>query len=242
MARIITRKIALIITALIIGGGAIAFAMTSQPQQQSTANAAPSGVEDVVASDVGFLNYDMVLGDRDAPVEIIEYAAISCSHCAHFHSDVMPDLKKKYLDTGKVRLIYRNFIFNDPFDVYASTLTRCVSEENFFPTVKTFFDYQKVWHKREQLPQVFETGGRDAVIKFAQDEVTRIAGMSGISPAEAKSCFENEGVISYLLQIRQEAVEKHGVNSTPTLIVNGRKIAGHEMADIDRAIAEALKP
>ncbi|VAX03128.1 Periplasmic thiol:disulfide interchange protein DsbA [hydrothermal vent metagenome] len=243
MAVKITKKIALLLAVLVIGGGVFTASMILQPQNQTSANADSEKLSNPEPSNsdmtpVSFLNYDMVMGHKNAPIEIIEYAAISCSHCAYFHADVLPLLKEKYIDTGKVKLVYRNFIFDNPFDVFASSLTRCTTEENFFPAVKTYFEFQKVWVNNQELKRIYEAEGHEAAIKYAQGEVAKIGKMSGMSLADAQKCFDNGGVIDYLLKIRQEAVEKYQVNSTPTLIINGKKIEGHHLEDLERAIAE----
>jgi len=254
MAQKTIKKITLLVALLILGGGAVAFAMMAGPEEEIRASGAGNAIaasntalneaqnnikRDGDNGPMTFLDYDMVMGDKDAPIEIIEYAAISCSHCAHFHSDVIPALKQKYLDTGKAKLIYRNFIFENPFDVFAATLTRCTSEQNFFPAVKTYFDYQKVWNNIPELQRIFKADGREAALKYAQGEVAKIGEMTGIPLADAQRCFADEGVINYLLKIRQTAIEQYQVNSTPTLIVNGKKVEGHQLADLEKAIEEA---
>ncbi len=244
----ITKKVIFLIAAVVIGGGAIAFGMMAQPDDQVTANATSDTktdesevkVSEAVSTD-GFLNRDMVVGDKDAPIEIIEYAAISCSHCAHFHADILPKLKKKYLDTGKAKLVYRNFIFDNPFDAYASALTRCVSEEKFFPTVKTFFDYQNVWFKGEEMMKIFEKDGREAAINFAKSEVMKTGKMAGITNEEAKKCMTDNKVLNYLLTLRAHAVEKYKITGTPTIIVNGKALDNYDFETIDKAIGEATK-
>lgn len=239
---------------IVIGVGAYALTKNQEPaplvidlspevmdeggQKQDQAEAGTTGV-DVTAGP--FLDYDIVIGDKDAPVEIIEYAAISCSHCATFHSDVYPLLKEKYLDTGKARLVYRNFIFDNPFDVFAASLTRCVAEENFLPTLKTYFDTQRQWNKLSDLKRIFEAEGKAAAIKYAQGEVAEIGATAGISAEDARACFDNKAVVSYLLKIRQEAVEIYGVESTPTIIVGGQKLDRHDMAALEQAIEGATK-
>jgi len=239
------KKITLLLAILIIGAGGLAIALLAPADRLIAADAAAvpeTASQDVSAGgEAGFLDYDMVIGDRDAPVEIIEYAAISCSHCAHFHQDVLPELKKKYLDTGKARLVYRNFIFDNPFDVYASLLTRCATRENFFSTVKTYFDYQKAWLKVAEMQQVYQADGRDAAIIFAQAEVAKIAKMAGMSDEDVRQCYDNQQAINYLLQIRKTAVETYGVNSTPTLIVGGKKVESNDLVTLEKAIAEAGK-
>ncbi|PHZ85634.1 hypothetical protein CRD36_02805 [Paremcibacter congregatus] len=245
MAKMISKKIALLIAALVIGGGALMVSMMAQPEDQVMANAEPetkaaaSIAPAADTTDVGFLNYDMVLGDPDAPIEIIEYAAISCPHCAHFHADVLPDLKKKYIDTGKAKLIYRNFIFDNPFDVYASIMTRCVAKDKFFPTVKTYFEYQKVWMKGKEMMNIYETEGRDAAIAFSRQEVAKVGKMAGITEDQANACFANEEVVTYLLNVRQTAVQQYNVNSTPTLIVGGKAVEGHDFESLAVAIDKA---
>lgn len=248
-------KIPLILTGIIvIGVGAYALTMTQEPAPQ-VADLSPEVMDQAVdqqgqakgdatepENTAGpFLDYDIIIGDKDAPVEIIEYAAISCSHCATFHSDVYPLLKEKYLNTGKARLVYRNFVFDNPFDVFAASLTRCVPEENFLPTLETYFENQQQWNRLSDLKRIFEAEGKAAAIKFAQGEVARVGAIAGINAEDARACFNNKAVISYLLKIRQEAVEKYDVQSTPTIIVGGKKLDRHDMAALEMAIEGAAQ-
>ncbi|PCI34300.1 MAG: hypothetical protein COB54_00460 [Alphaproteobacteria bacterium] len=235
---------------IVLGVGAYWLTQKQEPAPQvidlspeSAGEGADAGTGTIVSENtVGpFLDYDIVIGDKDAPVEIIEYAAISCSHCATFHSDVYPLLKEKYLDTGKARLVYRNFIFDNPFDVFAASLTRCVAEENFLPTLETYFDSQHQWNKLSDLKRIFEADGKAAAIKFAQGEVAGVGVTAGISAEDARACFNNKAVVSYLLKVRQEAVVKYDVQSTPTIIVGGKKLDRHDMAALERAIEGATK-
>lgn len=230
----------LVIAALLIGGGGFAVSMMTQSPEQVTANvavetAAPSGEK----TDAGFLNYDIIIGDKNAPIEIIEYAAISCPHCANFHEDVYPALKKKYLDTGKAKLVYRNFIFDNPFDVFAASQTRCVSEAKFLPTIEAYFNSQRVWNNIPELRRLLKEKGRDEALMFAQAEVAKIGVLVGISGDQAQACYDNDAVIGYLIKVREDAVAKYKVNSTPTIIVNGKKLEGNDMAAIESAIAAA---
>ncbi len=244
-----TSKSTMLIAVIIIIGGGIYFANERQKSEiQTTNDVAQAQSEKMVVkiqpaeiSEAGFLDYDIIIGDKEAPVEIIEYAAITCPHCANFHADIYPQLKEKFLDTGRAKLVYRNFIFDNPFDVFAATLTRCVPEENFLPTVEAFFHDQRDWNKLSELKRIFESDGRNAAIKFAQGEVTRVGGQAGISTAGAQKCFDNKEVLNYLLKVRQEAVETYQVNSTPTVIVNGIKMGQGDIASLEKAIEAAEK-
>lgn len=229
---LITRNIMLIAAAFILGGGGFAYAENAgqEPVVKAEAN-----------SEIAFLNYDMVIGDKNAPVEIIEYAAISCPHCATFHKDVLPELKKKYLDSGKAKLIYRNYIFDNPFDVFASILTRCVPEKNFFPTVQVFFNNQHIWNNVPVLRQIFQEKGREAAIDYARGEVTKTGKIAGISAQQAEACFANDKVVNYLLKIRQVAYEGKGIRSTPTILVNGKITKLNDIETISKAIEDAEK-
>lgn len=247
-------KIALFGIALVIGVAVYGFSQRHESEQVKAPPATETPVTEATvtensvekyleasAENSGFLNYDMVIGAKDAPVEIIEYAAISCPHCARFHEDVLPELKKKYLDTGKARMIYRNFIFSNPFDVFASVLTRCVAEEKFFSTVAVYFDNQRTWNKLPELKRIYDEKGQKVAIEFARTQVAKTGEIAGISTENARKCYDNQAIITYLENIRRQAVEAYGVNSTPTVIVNGKKLAGNDLASIEQAIMAATE-
>ena len=242
------KKIILALVALVIASGAFYLnRMTQMPEEAPNAVSSDEcETAETGHGDATFLNYDMVIGDKCAPVEIIEYAAISCPHCAHFHEEVLPELKTKFLDTGKAKLVYRNFIFDNPFDVFASTLTRCVSEEEFFPTLQTYFDHQEDWNQVQELRRIFNEAekadeGRAAAIKFAKAEVAKIGQMAGLSDQDSQKCFDNPEVVNYLLEIRKTAMTSYNVASTPTLIVGGKKLESNDIESIAEAIAAAAQ-
>jgi len=152
---------------------------------------------------------DMALGRPDAPVTIVEYASLTCPHCAAFHANVLPALKKEYIDTGKARLIFRDFPL-DQLALAAAAVSRCAGPERYFSFIEVFFAQQRTW-----------AGGADP-----RAAMTQIARLGGMSTEQIDACWASQAVSDYILNSRLEAVQKFNVESTPTLIVNGRKLAG----------------
>lgn len=149
---------------------------------------------------------DRVLGDPNAPIEIIEYSSLTCPHCRHFHTETLPDLKKNYIDTGKVKLIYRDFPF-DQLGLMASILARCAPQDRYFQFIDVLFQNQEKW-------------SRDANPLKA---LARIGTLGGLSESDFRACTENRTIVDGVLQARLEAGNRYQVNSTPTFIVNGEK-------------------
>lgn len=164
------------------------------------------------------------LGAPDAPVVIIEYASATCPHCAEFHVDVLPEIKKTYIDTGKARLIFREF----PLDQRAMAvfmLTRCVPEDKYFATVDMVFRQQKSW-----------TGNSPKA------PLMKIMQMAGMSEAEFDACLKREDLAKAIFETRETANKQFGVKGTPTFFVNGQFVDGHKDASaVSAAIEAALK-
>lgn len=164
------------------------------------------------------------MGAADAPVVMIEYASATCPHCAEFHTDVLPDIKKTYIDTGKVRLIFREF----PLDERAMAvfmLTRCVPEDKYFATVDMVFRRQKSW-----------TGSNPKA------PLLKIMQMAGMTESQFDECLKRQDLAKAIFETRKTAVEQFGVKGTPTFFVNGKLVDGHkDAAEVSAAIDEALK-
>jgi protein-disulfide isomerase len=155
---------------------------------------------------------DVVLGSDKAPVTIIEYASMTCPHCAHFSETTFPELKKRYIDTGKVRFIFREF----PFDKVAAAafmLARCAGKEGgsdrYMSVVETLFAKQDEWVNDQPV-----------------EPLKNIAKQLGFSEESFNACLTNQQVLNDIENVRNRAVDKLGVNSTPTFFVNGKKIVG----------------
>lgn len=186
-------------------------------------------VEDAMAQDGQSLHQmqpeDVVLGKADAPVTIIEYSSLSCPHCAAFHAKVFPEVKKKYIDPGKVKYTNRQLPLNEPA-LKAGMLVRCVGPDRTEQFTKVLFQMQDKW----------------AFDNAFVDNLKQIAKVGGVSEEEFDKCMGDKQVEEAVLKSRQNAVDKLNVNSTPTFFINGQEIKGDVNIGIfDKAIAEAEK-
>lgn len=147
---------------------------------------------------------ERTLGDPNAPVTIVEYASLTCSHCAQFHKLTYPQLKEKYIDTGKVYFIFREFPL-DPVATAAFMLTRCVPEEQYFAFVGALFENLDVWAY---------TNDRVAGLK-------QMARQVGITEEKFEACLTNQERLDGVNWVKQRGAEQFDVNSTPTFFING---------------------
>jgi protein-disulfide isomerase len=167
---------------------------------------------------------DMSLGDEKAPVTIIEYASMTCPHCANFHETTYPELKKKYIDTGKVRFIFREFPL-DQLAAAAFMLARCGAKERYFPMVETLFQQQRTWAVQRPLQPLMA-----------------ISKQAGLSEAGFNECLKNQQVLDGIENVRQRAANKFNVQSTPTFFVNGKQLRGSTtLAEFEKEMAPYLK-
>jgi protein-disulfide isomerase len=159
---------------------------------------------------------EMVLGPANAPVTIIEYASMTCSHCAHFAKTTYPELKKRYIDTGKVRYMLREFPL-DPLAAAGFMLARCAAKDDankYYTLIDTLFHQQDTWVVQKPLPPL-QAIGRQA----------------GLSEKDFNACLTNQSMLDKIESVRKNATDKLGVNSTPTFFVNGEKLTGDVSID-----------
>lgn len=231
------RKIAVILGATFFGVFSVILPGCAQE------NDAQSNTEtSEMAAETPFLDQDMVLGDPNAPVEIIEYASLTCNHCATFHNVVLPRIKEKYVDTGKVKVVMRSFLLN-AVDASASLLTRCVPEKRYFKFMEVLFGQQMKWYN---IPEYQRLSGihdaRTANMMFVDStigEVSKIARQLGLNNKKIEACLLNDKIGEYLYSVHQEGIQKYKVAATPTILVNGNK-TGNTYAAVEKAIEEAL--
>ena len=179
--------------------------------------------EDAAAA--SFSLEDIIDGKADAPVTIYEYSSFTCPHCANFHQSVYPTLKKKYIDKGKVKVIFRAFPL-DPLAAAASMLTRCVDKENYYAFINLLFKQQKSW----------------AYSDSPVDSLRKISLQAGLSSESFDKCLTNQKLLDGILKIKDTAAKVLEINSTPTFDVNGEIIrGGMPLKDFEKLIRDKLR-
>ncbi|WP_347876830.1 DsbA family protein [Labrenzia sp. OB1] len=152
---------------------------------------------------------DKVLGEDDAPVTIVEYASMTCGHCANFHKQTYADLKKDYIDTGKVRFIFREFPL-DPVAAAAFMLARCAPADKYFEVVDIMFEQQRSW--------AFSDNPYQSLLDFSKQ--------IGFTQESFEECLTNQGMLDAVNAVKDRGAGEFGVNSTPTFFINGERHTG----------------
>ena len=199
--------------AVAVAGGAFWMTRGSAPLPPALSTAAEAQ-EATVSSEVATVP-DMILGKLDAPVEVIEYASFTCPHCANFHDAVFDKLKKNYIDTGKVKFIYREVYF-DKFGLWAAMVARCAGPEKYFPVSDMIYDTQKEWIGDGQPATIAEN-------------LRKIGSKTGMSKEALDACMNDNEKAKAMVAAYQSNAKKDDVSGTQTFIVNGEKHSG-EMA------------
>jgi protein-disulfide isomerase len=211
----LTRRDLLTATGVIaLAGGAglllppfTSIARADDPSPEELAKAGPDG--------------DVMLGSDKAPVTVIEYASMTCPHCAHFSTTTYPELKRRYIDTGKVRYTMREF----PLDALAAAgfmLARCAGNDKYMPIIETLFAKQPDW-----------------IVQKPIEPLKAIAKQFGFTEESFDACLANQQVLENIQAVRDRAAEKLGVNSTPTFFINGKRMVGDLSID---AMAKEIDP
>ncbi|MBW3241672.1 DsbA family protein [Epibacterium sp. DP7N7-1] len=170
---------------------------------------------------------EMVQGAEDAPVTLIEYASYTCPHCANFHEGAYKKLKAEYIDTGKVKFIYREVYF-DRFGLWASMVARCGGEEKFFGITDLIFKQQSEWTR---------AGGPAEMV----DALKKIGRLAGIDNEQLEACMQDATKAQTLVTWYQENATKDEVESTPSFILNGTKVSNQPYEDLKALIDAELE-
>ena len=152
---------------------------------------------------------DRILGPADAPITIIEYSSLTCPHCATLHREALPEIEETWIAEGRARLVFRHFPL-DALALRAAAVADCIEGERFFGFLDLLFESQERWAKSKEPLK-------------ALGQMARLAGMS---QEKFESCVGDEAQMDRILERRQDGIRTYDVKSTPTLIINGRKVEG----------------
>ncbi|MCZ8180222.1 MAG: DsbA family protein [Rhizobium sp.] len=170
---------------------------------------------------------EMALGDPNAPVKIIEYMSMTCPHCAHFHVNTFDAIKTKYVDTGKVYFVLREFPFpQDTASLAAFMLARCTTEDKFFPFVSTMLKQQRTW-----------AAPVDGDVRGAMLQMSKLA---GFTQETFDACLTNAQLAGDVSAVRDRGAQEFGVQSTPTFLINGKAYSGDMSVDSMSALIDSL--
>ena len=169
---------------------------------------------------------EMVQGDQDAPIEMIEYASFTCPHCATFHADVYPKLKINYIDKGLVKFIYREVYF-DKYGMWASMIARCAGADRFFGMTDQIYRKQSNWARAES----------DMAIVT---ELRKIGLLAGLDESQLSVCLQDGVKLRALVEWYSQNAKRDEIKSTPTLIINGEKHSNQSYEQLTEILDEIL--
>lgn len=219
-----TRVIALVCAIFVLGLGAF---MLVDRQGRTPADPLLAGALNAQEADIDTSSIEeMRLGNPDSSVTLIEYASYTCPHCATFHQGPYKQLKADYIDTGKINFVYREVYF-DRYGLWASAIARCGGPEKFFGITDLIYKGQSDWAR---------AGGPAEIV----EELRKIARLAGIENDQLEACLQDGDKLRTLVAWYQENVEEHGIESTPSFVLNGKRHSNMPYADMAALIDEAL--
>lgn len=169
---------------------------------------------------------DKMIGDKDAPVTIIEFASLTCPHCARFHAGPYKELKKQYIDTGKAKMIFRDFPL-DGYALRAAAVAHCLPDSRYFGFIDMVLKKQGQW-LRPQTPE-----GR-------LDELAKLAQLAGLKKERAMACMENRELLGAIVAKQRENQQKHGIDETPSFVIDGERQRIFEFAEFKKLLDAKL--
>ena len=193
------------------------FALPFAANAQSSDADADAGAAEII---------DMVQGAEDAPITVIEYASFTCPHCARFHSDVYKLLRKNYIDTGKVKFIFREVYF-DKYGMWASMIARCSGPDRFFGMTDLILNSQSTWAR----------AGDDLAIVEALRKIGRLSGMQD---AALDSCLQDGEKLRALVGWYKENAQRDGIQSTPSFLIDGQPYKNMDYEEFAKILDEKL--
>ena len=168
---------------------------------------------------------DFIIGNNNAPITIIEYASMSCNHCANFHNNTLPDLKKEYIDTGKVKYVFRDFPYNYPA-LLGSMVMRCIPSEVRYDYMNALYKLQNMWVVRENV--------------ITRQELYKIMQTGGMTKENFDTCLSNVDLENKILQEVIAAQSEFNIRSTPSFLINGDLLEGDKPIKVFRQILDKI--
>ena len=168
---------------------------------------------------------DLVIGDINAPITIIEYASMSCSHCASFHNNTLPQLKEDYIDKGKIRMVFRDYPFNYPA-LLGSMMMRCIPSDVRYEYMNALYQLQATWVNKDP--------------KISKKELYKIMQSGGMTKEEFDSCYSNIDNENLILKGVMTAQKAFNIKSTPSFVINGIILEGNKNIKEFRQIIDKI--
>ena len=202
------------------GGAHMAFAAEGGATAAAQEVAAPAEAKKVEVK-------DMVLGQESAPVTLIEYASYTCPHCASFNENVMQSLKKDYIDTGKVKLVYRE-VFFDRYGLWGAMVARCGGDMRYFGIQDVLYKTQKDWAAGDNPGAVV-------------DALKKIGRQAGMDDKTLDACLQDGATAQALVDHYEANMKEYDIKGTPTLVINGKVHSNMSYADLKEVLDAELK-
>ncbi|MFZ1727718.1 MAG: DsbA family protein [Albidovulum sp.] len=210
----------------ILGGGTFWATQRGADLPPSLSTAALAQEATATTSSEAALVPDMVLGQADAPIEVIEYASFTCPHCAHFHDTAFGQLKTNFIDTGKVRFVYREVYF-DKYGLWAGMVARCGGAEKYFGISDMIYDTQHDWL----------APGEDAGISTNLRKIGLKAGLSGEA---LDACMKDNDMAKAMVATFQTNAKNDDITGTPSFIIDGQKYSNMSYEEFAKILDEKL--
>ncbi len=190
----------------------------------TTAQQVAQAADSATSESSGPVYREMIYGDPAAPVTIVEYASLTCSHCASFHNAVLPEIKKNYIDTGKVRLVFRDFPL-DGLAMAGAMLARCADGDRGKALISVMFRQQGTWVMSER----------------PIEPLTSYAKLAGLNEDDVNACLENENIMTAIREGQEAGTNQYKIGSTPTFFIEDVKVEGNRGYDyMSKIIDEKL--
>jgi len=167
---------------------------------------------------------EIFLGNKDSKIVVIEYASMTCIHCANFHKEVYPKIKENYIDTNKIKFIFRDFPL-DKQALFGSVLARCAPREKYFDFVKLILNTQKKWVSNDDT---------------FMDKLKNIGKLAGLNENKINTCFKNEQIVDKIIKSRSVGEQKYNISSTPSLIINEKKYSAMSYENFEKIIEHLI--